>query len=359
MAAPMRPRLRGLLATPAKRYKHVKAAPEHSAARKVGLKWASAKCVTAAPDGPDGKRPFNSLQPLRLKGLFTDLPAYEKWFERKEGLQEQAKKGPLGNMSMKKARRKAVLDSEDPMTIEGVVNLNSEYLDQFGDAIVPLERTEKTRLGDVAKFDRFNAPLSLLLMHLKEWKTNRTLNNQLYLAQHALSDLPKALQDDLPVPALLKNLGNGDIYGSSLWMGIAPTFTPLHRDPNPNLFVQLSGKKKIRLMSPDMGKQLYNNVVGKLGKSGGQAHMRGEEMMQGEEFAAMESAVWNDNWENPGGVLGFEVVVKKGGGLYIPKGWWHAVRGVGKGPNVSVSHSLSDDDASLTKTLLQVNWWFR
>jgi hypothetical protein len=339
MAAPVRPRLRSLLATPAKRYKHEKIAPEYSKARQQRLKWANAKCISSAPDGPDGKRPFNNLQPLRLKGLFTDLPAYEKWFERKQGLLEQAQKGLLPNISMKKAKHRNILAGEDPTTFEGVANLNSEYLDQFGDAIVPLERTETTRLGDVVEFERFNAPLSLLLEYMKEWKAEMKTGTQLYLAQHALGDLPQALQDDLPVPALMKNLGSGDIYGSSLWMGVAPTFTPLHRDPNPNLFVQLSGKKKIRLMSPEMGKQLYENVMEKLGMPGGAAHMRGEEMMKGKEFLAMESAVWNDNWDRPGGNLGFEVVVKKGGGLYIPKGWWHAVRGIGKGPNVSVSHA--------------------
>jgi hypothetical protein len=329
MAVLMRPRLRSLLATPAKRCLSLKAPKKDS-------KWATVKCNTKPPDGPDGKKPFNAMEPLRFKNMFTDLPAYEKWFERTPGLLEIAHKGGLPYLTSKQAKRRKALGSEDPTTFEGIVNLKSEYLDQFGDTMVSLERTEATKQGEVLNFERFQGPLSLLFEHMGTPKWTPEL--QLYLAQHSLADLPKALQDDLPTPDLIKVLGKGDIYGSSIWMGKAPTSTPLHRDPNPNLFVQLSGKKRIRLLRPNVGQQLYDQVMHNLKKPGGSSSMRGEEMMQGEEFAALESAVWYNKWEHPGGPLGYDVTVKKGGGLYIPLGWWHAVRGVGRGPNVSVSY---------------------
>jgi hypothetical protein len=351
MATLLRPRLRSLLTTPTKRFK------SHIPPKKKNAKWATAKCTVKPPDGPDGKRPFDATMPLRLKDMFKDLPAYEKWFHRTPGLLEIAHKGGLPHLTPKMAKRRQALSGQDPSTFDGVVQLNTEYLGQFGDTMVPLERKEESPRGGVVNFERFEGPLSLLFQHMEipGWKPAE----QLYLAQHSLADLPKELQDDLPTPDVIKALGKGDIYNSSLWMGKAPTCTPLHRDPNPNLFVQLSGKKKIRLLNPQVGQELYEQVMHSLGKSGGSASMRGEEMMQGRELEALENAVWNDEWAHPGGTLGFEVTVKKGGGLYIPLGWWHAVRGVGRGPNVSVSHSAPCQDALLIDVLLQVNWWFR
>jgi hypothetical protein len=351
MAPLLRLRPRSLLTTPTKRFKG-QAPP-----KKAAVKWQTAKCNTKPPDGPDGKKPFDATLPLRLKGMFKDLPAYEKWFDRTPGLLETARTGGLTHMTAKNARKRKALRFEDPTSFDGIVELKSEYLDQFGDTMVPLERTEQTAQVDVVKFERFDGPLSLLFEHMETAKPRSA--EQLYLAQCSLSDLPKELQDDLPTPDVIKVLGKGDIYGSSLWMGKAPTCTPLHRDPNPNLFVQLSGKKTIRLMRPELGQQLYEQVMHRLGKTGGSASMRGEEMMQGKELEALESAVWNDKWDHPGGTLGYEVIVKKGGGLYIPLGWWHAVRGVGKGPNVSVSHPALCPDTLLIGDLLQVNWWFR
>lgn len=113
-------------------------------------------------------------------------------------------------------------------------------------------------------------------------------------------------------------------------MGRPPTRTPLHRDPNPNLFVQLAGHKVVRLMRPEVGRGVYERIA-----RGGRANMRGEEMMSGTEMAGLEHAVWED--EGEGSVVGVEAELRSGDALYIPLGWWHAVRGVGTGANASVS----------------------
>ncbi|KAF2034862.1 Clavaminate synthase-like protein [Setomelanomma holmii] len=245
-------------------------------------------------------------RPAKFPNYFADIPAIEKWFKRHE-------------------------------TDKGSRILNTAYLDQFGDSIVPLELTQTSDNGTTT-FERFEAPLSLLLAHMTGAHTS---NTRLYLAQHSLADLPSVLQADMLTPTTsLKQLGRGDIYASSLWMGRPPTRTPLHRDPNPNLFVQLAGQKVVRLMQPDAGRALYEKVRAQLGEAGGRANMRGEKMMQGAELEAMESAVWDDD---EGGGKGVEAVLDVGDGLYIPLGWWHAVRGVG--PSTSANAS--------------VNWWFR
>jgi hypothetical protein len=125
-------------------------------------------------------------------------------------------------------------------------------------------------------------------------------------------------------------------------MGRPPTFTPLHKDPNPNLFFQLAGQKVIRLFSSEVGRAIFDAVQARLGGPGN-ATFRGEEMMQGQEREELEEAVWGDGSEGLKAwqVEGLEARLGMGEALFIPKGWWHSVRGIGAGMNASV------------------NWWFR
>ncbi|KAF1943247.1 Clavaminate synthase-like protein [Clathrospora elynae] len=253
---------------------------------------------------------FDANTPAVFRRCFADIPAVEKWFKR-NGTYRYPKE------------------------------LKTAYLDQFGDAVVSLELTRTCiDAPPTSSFERFEAPLSLLLAHMSGKETPET---RLYLAQHSLADLPETLQAHLPTPtALLSQLGGrGDIYASSLWMGRPPTQTPLHRDPNPNLFVQLAGKKMVRLMRPQLGREVYERVRMQIRGAGADANIRGEEMMHGDEMEALERVVWDEDKIGTGGYKGVETELGSGDALYIPLGWWHAVRGVGKGANASV------------------NWWFR
>lgn len=244
--------------------------------------------------------------PRLFSGLFRDVPAIARWF----------------------------INSE---TVPGAHELRSSYLDKYGSAFVPLELTRSAVNDPDAKqnssFERFDAPLSLLLSQMTS--SDKTL--ALYLAQCPLYDLPSDLQADLPTPDLIARIGRGDIYASSLWMGRPPTKTPLHRDPNPNLFVQLAGRKVVRLMKPEYGRRLYE----RLGTGRGHANIRGEEMMAGGEMERLESAIWDDDNTRDSNIDGLEAVLESGDALFVPLGWWHAVHGVGSGANASV------------------NWWFR
>lgn len=252
-------------------------------------------------------------EPLVFRQQFTNVPAIEKWFTPVES---QAHHGVH-------------------------YNPNLSYLGRHGSLMVPLELTRhqraETPLEDTAgmssRFELIQAPLSLLLSHI----SSADFSQQLYLAQCSLDDLPSELQDDLPVPQLVSRLGRGDIYASSIWMGRPPTSTPLHRDPNPNLFVQLVGKKVIRLMRPKQGRFLYDCVT----SGSGHAHMRGEEMMVGEERERLQDAVWKEKETKGVSASGVEARLEGGDGLYIPLGWWHAVESIGTHTNASV------------------NWWFR
>lgn len=276
------------------------------------------KCVSLDPELD--LKDFNSNAPVRFKKIFRGYPAIAKWFIRPP---PEAK-------------------------ITAPPKLNAEYLEQFGTTVVPLELTRAR--GGTTEFERFDAPLSLLLSHMTGPDESES---HLYLAQHALADLPAGMQEDLPTPEVLKHLGKGDIYASSLWMGRPPTRTPLHRDPNHNLFIQLSGKKTVRLLRPEVGQEVYERVRVQVGKSSGSASMRGEEMMQGKELKALEAAVWDKRY---GGsteskdteAKGLEIELASGDGLYIPMGWWHAVHGIGTIPNVSVWHSAEIRSKTLT-----------
>lgn len=207
---------------------------------------------------------------------------------------------------------------------------------------------------------RFNAPISLLNNAIK-FNQERREGDQghlktLYLAQAPLNDLSPALQLDVPTPRLVKEAGKGDIYDSSLWLGLEPTYTPLHRDPNPNLFIQLCSSKVVRLLPPGPGLAIYQIVQEHLGIRSGNSRMRGVEMMEEPAKSAFLNAVWwdqtmadqeaMDDFEKrlaaPRAAIQ-EAVLGPGDALFIPKGWWHSVRS-----------KLAD--GRLNGSL---NWWFR
>lgn len=230
--------------------------------------------------------------------------------------------------------------------------LNQEYFDSQPDVPVPLERTttESDQRGDVkCTFERLTAPLSLF----RAWTASKLANPStfepnasLYLAQCDLASLPPLLSLDLGPPALVSKSGRGDVYASSLWMGIAPTNTPLHKDPNPNLLLQLAGTKVVRMVSPEVGRAVYQETrkvcVEAEGGTLGAGTMRGEEMMVGLEREILDTFIWTDKQKSSpetGKVDGYETTLAAGEAVFIPKGWWHSVRGVGTamdGVNASV-----------------------
>jgi len=207
------------------------------------------------------------------------------------------------------------------------LSLDQTYLARYADTQVPLEIT--TSDGD---FIRVNRPLSFFLRASDGHLEGATV----YLAQASLSDLPKGLAADVPTPEIVLRAGKGDIYDSSLWIGRAPTYTPLHRDPNPNLFVQLAGTKRVRLFRPEVGGEIFARVQRIVGGAGS-ATMRGEEMMMGEERRVLEEAVWEGKHQVVPEGQGQECEVSAGDGLFIPKGWWHSIKGIGEDMTGSVS----------------------
>ncbi|KAH8697250.1 hypothetical protein BGW36DRAFT_427217 [Talaromyces proteolyticus] len=225
--------------------------------------------------------------------------------------------------------------------------LNHAYFENCTDTLVPLELTTSTH----DQFQRFDAPLAVFLDWIRSsLSPSSSQPFSLYLAQCQVSNLPAPLPQDLPTPDIVLHAGRGDVYDTNIWIGLPPTYTPLHRDPNPNLFLQLAGTKHVRLLAPEEGLKVFSRVRGALGRDAGRGAVvfRGEEMMKGREKEMLEDAVWGGRVVSGGGDkeggwdgVGYEAVLKGGEALFIPKGWWHSIKGVGEGVTASV------------------NWWFR
>ncbi|KAK6379201.1 hypothetical protein LTS17_006119 [Exophiala oligosperma] len=273
--------------------------------------------------------------------------------------------------------------------------LRTSFWSDYESTVVPLEITSKNdqkgRDENEETFDRIEAPLKVLLAHLSRPTSTKSQTQQpdhdgrsmsIYLAQCDLTSLPPSVAGDIPTPLPLinpngssrsssnstssrpssstpgrshdpkrtsKGIIKGDIYASSLWLGRPPTYTPLHRDPNPNLFVQLAGRKVFRLLPPEVGGALFEDVQNGISHSrrphvqSSSSTIRGEEMMVGPEKRALHDAIWSEGSQYSDIIpaYGLETEVKMGDALFIPKGWWHSVKGIGQGVTASV------------------NWWFR
>jgi Cupin-like domain len=212
-------------------------------------------------------------------------------------------------------------------------SLKKDFWSTYRDIFVPLELTTSHENGTT--FQQMQAPLGVLL-HWMDQATSES-SQRLYLAQCQLADLPQSLKDGVPTPEIVQKAGKGDVYDANLWMGLAPTYTPLHQDPNPNLFLQLAGRKVVKLFPPNVGASIFAEVQEKLGRNGSSS-FRGEEMMQGEERELLEREVWYHKYDREDE---FEAILDHGEALFIPLGWWHSIKGVSKGVTTSV------------------NWWFR
>lgn len=191
-------------------------------------------------------------------------------------------------------------------------------------------------------FFQLHAPLHLLMKALDFNRQNTSSPSkllELYIAQSSLPDLPPALLEDVPTPELVLKAGKGDVYNSSIWLGTEPTYTPLHRDPNPNIFSQLCNHKLIRLMPPSTGDRLFYQVQARI-RQQGNSRIRTSSMMEGQEREVLHEVVW-ETGSPPEGMV--EAELGPGDALFIPNGWWHSVKSKGSSGQLNGS----------------VNWWFR
>lgn len=312
------------------------------------------------------------------------LPATKKWFEPIKGDKKRPVRKALTELVRSFSAQPFPYELEypqyQPITGEVVGNFITSLkasaenststleaaLGQYLETQLP--RHERAENDMQKQLLRFYAPLALLdaanNSNIRRHDNPHSHIRKLYIAQAPLADLPQELQQDVPVPKIVKRAGKGDVYDSSVWLGLEPTYTPLHRDPNPNLFVQLCSTKVIRLLPPESGDEMYRVVQERLGLTQGNSRIRGVEMMQGPERDLLYKAIWwNDDFSGgltPGSQYWLamkaieqaltapratmqEARLEPGDALFIPKGWWHSVKTLFSDGRLNGS----------------VNWWFR
>ncbi|KAI0096354.1 hypothetical protein GGR51DRAFT_543440 [Nemania sp. FL0031] len=294
--------------------------------------------------------------PIRLRG-FHRLPAMERWFTR-SGQGRDQDQAPITLSEELEPFSSTLVPYELVVEEDGLESLSASSLSclQHFQAWLSHQpaKQDDVFLGEFidhligsvenrqSSFIRFDAPLGLIIQATRYNKSTRSPScrlRNLYIAQCDIPSLPVPMAQALTTPNLVREGGRRDIYGSSIWLGLQPTYTPLHRDPNPNLFCQLVGSKAVRLMPPNSGLSVFQEVRKKLGISGN-SRIRGADMMYGPERDELHHAVWVKPSPSKficGGVL------EPGDALFIPQGWWHSFWSVGKEAEINAS----------------ANWWFR
>lgn len=287
---------------------------------------------------------FDAQKPVVLRGAAASFPAIQRWFKdcpekKKTVLSDAFNPDTVFPYEL-------VTPSEGLHEFVEILTLFKESNSDvaLGSLIDSLKKQVDEEIKGVPdrelEFVRFNFPLALLQHVLLNLPSEYKIPN-LYIAQADLSEVLNAeLLTDIPLPEVVRESGKGDVYNSSLWMGLEPTFTPWHRDPNHNFFCQLCSSKAVRILPPNRGKSLFMNVMAKVEPTTPfSTRIRGEEMMQGAQRKGLLDSIWGD--EAPETIR--ETVLQPGDALFLPKGWWHSLKS-------------GENDGHLNTS---VNWWFR
>jgi lysine-specific demethylase 8 len=141
-------------------------------------------------------------------------------------------------------------------------------------------------------------------------------DQMLYWAQN---DVPAALLPDVPIPAICTDasfgIGNGMLYHTNLWIGPEGCISPLHYDPLDNFLIQVTGTKRVLLLSKDTDSSL---------------------LYVGEQFQQQSNTSAVQNIEDPD-LHRFPSIkqilpqissgdLEPGDLLFVPSKWWHATR---------------------------------
>lgn len=111
------------------------------------------------------------------------------------------------------------------------------------------------------------------------------------------------------------------LWTVNLWIGQNGPKSNLHFDPDPNILVAIQGYKELILIPPQSTPLLYQN------------HQKGSNKLQSQCNIFSPS---HAPWPNLDKVSYYQTTLEPQDGLYIPCGWWHAVRS-SPGINIAVN----------------------
>ena len=133
--------------------------------------------------------------------------------------------------------------------------------------------------------------------------------NDFYMTANNASANGEAIADFwADVSPLPDYLDSQQTSGMFFWMGPAGTVTPLHHDLTNNLMMQIRGRKRVKMISPDYLPYIYNEL-----------HCYSSvdpEDVDSDRFPLFENVQVIDVTIGPGDIL------------FLPVGWWHHVRGL-------------------------------
>jgi hypothetical protein len=152
---------------------------------------------------------------------------------------------------------------------------------------------------------------------------SQPLPYRIYMAQFPLFEKIPELRNDILTDQVNRILAEGEVYSTSTWIG-KQSLTPLHHDPRAltNLFVQVCGRKEVRMFPPEILKTYLKLGEGTAGNT-----------------SSLD--VWGDENVGEGLQGGLEGIVEAGDGLIIPREWWHSLR------------------STQEELCISVNWWFK
>jgi lysine-specific demethylase 8 len=150
-----------------------------------------------------------------------------------------------------------------------------------------------------------------------------------YVAQQdLLSDLPKLAEACPALPhTSVGPRGDREQWRRNVWIGPEGTFTPIHRDPYENLFVQVVGTKRVHLFPPECGTKLY--LSASTTSQSNTSTIPTEDFLL-EEHDPATSAQQASQFPLLGEAMSAQgaahTVLGPGDALYIPKGWFHCIK---------------------------------
>lgn len=137
-----------------------------------------------------------------------------------------------------------------------------------------------------------------------------------YIAQHALLDQVRSLAADVMTPDIALCGPKGQVM-RQMFFGPVGTVTPLHYDPDDNVFCQIVGAKYLRLYPPSETARLYARE----GSLPNNSMVEPPDILLGE-----NSGAYCDSFPKFVDAKYVETVLEPSDLLYIPLGWWHFVK---------------------------------